>query len=157
MKKRRNLKVLLICIAIVYLAACVGSIFTSISINSGSYESVKPSIAPPSWVFPIVWNILFFMIALSLYFSWVKAKKKNKKKVALVFGINLILNVFWSILFFGLLSPLYAFIEIFALWISIISMIYVTYKIYKKAAYLLIPYFLWVSFAIVLNYFSVRW
>ena len=62
----------------------------------------------------------------------------------------------WSVLYFGLKNPFYAFIEIFVLWISIVSMIYVTYKIDKKAGWLLVPYLLWVSFAIVLNYLSIK-
>jgi translocator protein len=156
MKKRVNWKVLVISLVIVYLVAFVGSLFTSSVTKSTWYESIKPSITPPNYVFPIVWSILFFLIALSLYFSWISAKNKEvKKKIVVVFGINFILNIFWSILYFGLKFPSYAFIEIIFLWISIVLMIYTTNKISKKAAYLLVPYLLWVSFASILNYLSV--
>ena len=145
-------KVLIISLILVFLTAFIGSFFTSGNTNSDWYQQIKPSITPPNYVFPIVWNILFFLIALSLYFSWIKAKNKNKKKIAIVFSINLILNILWSFLFFGLRNPLLGFIELIILWISIIVMIKTTYKIDKKSSYLLIPYLLWVSFAGILNY-----
>lgn len=154
MKKRINWKVLVLSLLVVYFVAFVGSLFTSPVTNSEWYDSVKPSITPPSWVFPIVWNILFFLIALSLYFSWINSGK-DVRKVIFVFGINFLLNIFWSVLYFGLKNPFYAFIEIFFLWISIVSMIYVSYNIDKKAGWLLVPYLLWVSFAMVLNYLSI--
>lgn len=153
--KKINWKVLVISLVIVFGVATIGSLLTSSSVNTEWYESIKPSITPPSWVFPIVWNILFFLIALSLYFSWLKADKQKKKLAALVFGINLILNMFWSFLYFTLQNPFYAFIELFVLWFSILAMILVTYKIDKKAGWLLVPYLLWVSFAAVLNWLSI--
>lgn len=159
MKKRVekiNWKVLIVSLVVVYLVAFIGSLFTSGNTNSGWYDSIKPSVTPPNWVFPIVWNILFFLIALSLYFSWINTKKLDvKKKLMIIFGINFVLNISWSVLYFGLKNPLYAFIEIFVLWISIISMIYFAYRINKKAGLLLIPYLFWVSFAVVLNYLSI--
>jgi len=147
-----NFKVLIVCLIIVYSVAFVGSIFTSGNTGSNWYLESKPSITPPNYIFPIVWNILFFMIALSLYFAWIKSDKKQKKKVALVFGANLFLNILWSFLFFSLQEPLWAFFELLLLLASIVLMIYVTWGIEKKSAYLLIPYLLWVSFAGVLNW-----
>jgi len=156
MKKRINWKILILSFIIVYLVAFIGGLFTSSNIDSEWYKSIKPEITPTNWIFPVVWNLLFFLIALSLYFSWVNIQKKNiKKKIMIIFGINFFLNIFWSVLYFELRNPLYALIEIFFLWISIISMIFLTYKINKKAGLILIPYLLWVSFAIVLNYLSI--
>ncbi|MBU2104639.1 MAG: tryptophan-rich sensory protein [Nanoarchaeota archaeon] len=147
--KRIDWKLLIICLIIVYGIAFAGSLFT----NTGEwYESVKPSITPPGYVFPIVWNILFFLIALSLYFAWTKSKKKDKPKIALVFGINLALNALWSFLFFTLQQPLWAFVDLIALWISIIVMIFTVCNIDKKSGWLLIPYLIWITFAGVLNY-----
>jgi tryptophan-rich sensory protein len=153
--KKINWKILIICLVIVYSVAFIGSLFTSQSTSSEWYQQNKPSLTPPNWIFPIVWNILFFLIGLSLYFAWINSKKTDKQKVAIVFGINFILNIFWSVLYFGLRNPLFAFYEIIFLIISIISMIYVTNKIDKKAAYILVPYLLWVSFASILNYLSI--
>ena len=146
-------KVLIASLIIVYLVAFIGGIFTSPNTDTEWYESVRPSITPPSWVFPVVWNILFFLIAISLYFAWVGGKKV-RGKIALVFGINFALNILWSVLYFGMRRPDIAFYELILLWISIISMIYVSGKVSKKAGWLLVPYLLWVSFAGVLNYLS---
>lgn len=151
--KRVNLKVLFLCLLIVYLVAFIGSLLTTSSVNSSWYDSIKVSLTPPNWVFPVVWNILFLLIAVSLYFAWVKSKnKKGRKKVAVAFGINLFLNLLWSFLFFFLQSPKLAFFELIFFWISILAMIFVAYKIKKVSAYLLIPYALWVAFAGILNY-----
>lgn len=154
MKKKVNInwKVLIVCLAIVYGTAFIGSVFTSGNTDTGWYQEIKPAITPPSYIFPIVWNILFFLIALSLYSVWINSNKKQKRIVSLVFGINFFLNAFWSYLFFELKNPIYSFFEIVILWFSIILMIFVTRKIDRKSAYLLIPYLLWVSFAGVLNY-----
>ena len=150
--KKINYKVLISSLLIVYLIAFIGSLFTSGNTDSEWYINNKPFITPPNYVFPIVWNILFFLIALSLYFAWLNSNKKQKKKVALVFGINLILNALWSFSFFGLQKPLWAFIDLIALWFSIWIMIFVTSKIDRKSVWLLVPYLIWISFAGVLNW-----
>ena len=155
-KRRINWKILVISFLIVFTVAFVGSLFTSTNTDTAWYDSIKPEITPPNWVFPIVWNVLFVLIALSLYFSWANSKnKKDKEKIILAFGINFILNIFWSVLYFTLKNPFVALLEIFVLWSSIMFMIYVTYGISKKAAYLLVPCLLWVSFATILNYLTV--
>ena len=149
------MKVLILSLIVVYFVAFIGSIFTSSSVNSEWYSINKPSITPPSYVFPIVWNILFLLIAFSLAFAWMNSNKKEKKKVAWAFGINFVLNVLWSVLYFGMKNPLIAFFDLIALWVSIAVMIYVTHKIDKKASYLLVPYLLWVSFAGILNFLTI--
>jgi len=152
MKKNVNWKILIISLIIVYSVALLGSLFTSQNVNTDWYQSVQPSITPPSFVFPIVWNILFFLIALSLYFAWIKSNKKQKKKIAIVFAINFFLNILWSIFFFTMKNPLLSFYELILLGSSILLMIFTTWKINKISSYLLIPYFLWVIFAGILNY-----
>ncbi len=154
--KNFSLKLFIICLVIVYFVAFVGSLFTSGNTSGEWYESIKPSITPPSFVFPIVWNILFFLIAVSLYIVWKNSGEKQKKQVILIFGINFVLNIFWSFLYFYLKLPLFAFFEIILLVFSIISMILLTGRINKKSSYLLIPYFLWVCFASILNYLSIK-
>ncbi len=153
MKKRKiNLKVLIISLIIVYAVGLVGNFFTSLNINTIWYEAIKPSITPPNWVFMIAWNILFLLIALSLYFAWVSAKNKDqKKRIGMVFGANLLINLLWSFIFFGLKQPTFAFYELIVLWFSILLMIFIAGKVNRLSAYLLIPYLLWISFAGVLN------
>jgi len=153
--KKSNWKVLIVCLVVVYLTAFIGSLFTSQNTNSDWYESIKPKLTPPNWVFPIVWNVLFFLIAMSLYFAWVSGKKTNKKDIVWVFAVNFGLNILWSIFYFGLRNPAASLVVLVLLWVSILLMIHITYGINKKSAYLLLPYLFWVSFAGVLNYLSV--
>lgn len=146
----------MVSLLIVYGAALVGSLLIGNKTSSSWYLATKPIITPPGWVFPIVWNILFLMIALALYFVWIYARREDKKIIAFVFGLNLFLNVLWSFLFFTLESPFLAFFDIVLLWVSIIAMMVVLWKIYREATPLIVPYFLWVSFASFLNWLSIK-
>ncbi|MEK6914010.1 MAG: TspO/MBR family protein [Nanoarchaeota archaeon] len=154
-KLKINWKLLVLCLVIVYSVAFIGSLFTIQGTNSEWYQSIKPSITPPNWVFPIVWNILFFLIALSLYFVTTSSKNKQMKtKVYVVFGINFLLNILWSLFYFSMKNPALAFIDLIILLGSIISMIFISFKVSRKSSWLLVPYLLWVSFAGILNYLS---
>jgi len=153
MKKRLNWKIFLFSIIIVYLFAFIGSLFTSSNVSSPWYLENKPSITPPNYIFPIVWNILFFLLALSLAFSY--ESSRNKILALKLYLINLILNFLWSVLFFGLKNPFYAFIDLILLWFSILSLIIYNWNISRKSACLLIPYLVWVSFAGILNFLFI--
>jgi len=135
---------------LVHLFAFFGAKFTNP--NTDWYNSIKPSITPPDFVFGIVWTILFLLIWLSLYFACTNAKPKEKIKVRALFLTNLILNFLWSYIFFRLQNPLAAFVDLILLWISILIMMETLKKISKLSAWLLLHYFIWVSFAAVLNY-----
>lgn len=155
-KKKINIRVLITSLIIIALVALIGSQFTSMSVNSQWYSSIKPSITPPDIVFPIVWSILFLLIAISLYLAWTRAEnKKQKSEIILAFGINLLLNILWSVFYFGMRNPFLALLEMIFLIVSIRIMMKVTYKISKPASYLLWPYLLWVLFAAILNYMSI--
>ncbi|MCX6706902.1 MAG: tryptophan-rich sensory protein, partial [Candidatus Woesearchaeota archaeon] len=96
--------------------------------------------------------LLFAMMGIALYLIWKRGFKQRKNQVALgFFAAQFFLNVLWSALFFGLRSPLYGLTEIFFLWAAIFGTIISFYRVDRNAAYLLIPYILWVSFAAVLN------
>lgn len=153
-KKKFNFTVLTICIVIVFvLLGGIGSIFSSKNTNSEWYQSVKPSITPPSWVFPVVWNFLFVLISFSLYYAWTNSRnKKQKRNIAILFGINFIFNILWTILFFGLKQTVFSFIDLILLWISIAVLITFVKKINIKSALLLVPYLIWVTFAGILNF-----
>lgn len=154
---KMNWKVWIICFFLVFLAAAIGSSFTNNQVNSQWYQSIKPSITPPNFVFPIVWTILYILISISLYLSYESAKTNNEKKViSIAFTVNLYFNILWSVLYFGQQNILGAFIDLIFLWISILVLFTVTYKINKLASYLLIPYFIWVTFAGLLNYLSLN-
>lgn len=113
----------------------------------------KPFFSPPNWVFGPVWTILYFLMGLSLYLIWIKKVKIKKQKTLALryFWIQLLLNFSWSILFFGLHSPLLGLIDIVLLWMMIFMTIKAFLPISKNAAYFLIPYLLWVTFASLLN------
>jgi tryptophan-rich sensory protein len=154
-QSKYRVSVLLTSFAFVIAAAFFGSLFTSQSVDSAWYQSIKPAITPPNYVFPIAWTILFALIALSMFFAISNSKPKEKGKVLNIFTINLMLNVMWSVFYFGLHDILAAFITLIAMWFSIIMMIASLLKVSRPAAYMLIPYSLWVTFAGVLNYLSM--
>lgn len=142
-----------ISILICQLAGLVGSFFTTPAIATWYATLIKPSFNPPNWLFAPVWTTLFLFMGIALYLIWQKDLKDKAVKFAMwLFGIQLVFNILWSVLFFGLQQPLLAFIEIIVLWILILLTIIKFYKLDKVAGILLIPYILWVSFAAVLNF-----
>lgn len=150
----KNITILLFSVFICQLAGVVGSFFTVRAIPTWYAALNKPSFNPPNWLFAPVWTILYAMMGISLYLVIKIGYEKKEVRIALmIFGIQLILNALWSILFFGIRSPLFAFVEIIILWLAILMTIIRFYPLSSLAAILLIPYLLWVSFASVLNYF----
>ena len=141
----------LLSVLICLLAGFIGSFFTVTSADSWYSGINKPSFNPPNWVFGPVWTILYTLMGISLFLLW-ESKSRHKKGVLIIFFTQLVLNSLWSILFFGLQSPLFAFLEIIVLWTAIIATVLRAYRISKAAAYLLMPYIFWVSFAAVLNF-----
>jgi len=153
MNKKIRIFKLITSILICQGVGAIGALFTSPAISTWYATIQKPSFNPPSWIFAPVWTFLFLLMGISLYLVWSKGWKDKKIKTAIsIFGVQLALNTLWSLLFFPLQSPLYAFIEIIILWAAILMTINAFYKISKLAAYLLVPYILWVSFAAVLNF-----
>jgi len=153
MSKGSKILKLIISILICQGAGAIGSLFTSPAISTWYATIQKPSFNPPNWIFAPVWILLFILMGLSLYLIWSKGFKYKGTKIAIfIFFVQLILNILWSILFFGLQSPLFALIEIIILWFAILLTIISFYKVSKIAAYLLLPYIIWVSFASVLNF-----
>jgi benzodiazapine receptor len=141
-------KTLIISFLTVIIIAAIGSRFTA---TSGWYQSIKPSITPPNYVFPIAWTILYILIALSIYLSWTSSDKKEKKPLTIWFSINLASNAIWNPIFFGLKMPALAFADIAIILISAIVLIKLTWKINKTASWMLLPYILWLIFATLLN------
>lgn len=148
-----------ISIAICELAGVIGSVFTISNIPVWYATLAKPFFAPPNWLFGPAWTLLYFLMGAALFLIWEKGfvkpiadpVKKQAKKAVGAFSVQLALNVIWSFLFFGLRNPLYGLIEIIVMWIAIAYTIKTFYPVSKKAAWLLVPYILWVSFATALN------
>jgi len=156
MKKMNILKLaasLIFCQA----AGIIGSLFTFSAIDIWYAGLNKPFFSPPNWLFAPAWLTLYTLMGISLYFIWRRGLKiEENKKVFYLFLFHLIVNALWSIIFFGLKSPLGALVCIIILWALIAILINKFFKIEKKSAYLLIPYWLWVSFAMILN-FAIWW
>jgi translocator protein len=151
--KLKNWGILALSILIAEGVGVLGSIFTLDSISSWYAGIIRPSFSPPNWIFGPVWTTLYLLMGISAYLVWQKGfERKDVKRALWVYGIQLVLNFLWSMIFFSLHNIGGAFIEIILLWIFIALNIYMFYKISKSAAYLLVPYILWVSFAAVLNY-----
>ena len=143
---------ILVFVLVCELAGFVGSVFTRPSIPGWYAGLVKPSFNPPNWIFAPVWTTLYVLMGLSAFLVYEKGLKKNEVKKALgVFAVQLVLNALWSIVFFGAHMILGAAVLIVVLWALIAASIWLFSRISKAAAYLLVPYILWVSFATVLN------
>lgn len=148
-KISKILVVVVTCLVIGYFSGIV----TQSAIKTWYPTLIKPSFNPPNWIFAPVWSMLYIMMGVAAGLVWgiIEEEKEVVKNALVFFAIQLGLNALWSFLFFGLKNPMLAGIEIVVLWL----MIYETYtkfiKINKLAGYLLIPYLLWVSFAMVLN------
>ena len=151
--KINNTFKLIIAIVVSELAGVIGSIFTVSAIPTWYASRAKPALNPPAWVFGRVWTTLYALMGVAAFLIWKKGWEKKEVKVALgIFGIQLVLNALWSVIFFGLHSPGAALINIIFLWLAILATMIVFAKISRPAAWLLAPYILWVSFAMYLNF-----
>lgn len=137
-----------------FIAAYAGSLFTPEPGSAWYYsELVRPSWNPPDWLFPPVWSLLFLMMAVSLWLVLKEGPRDLRVKPAVVvFAVQLLLNMSWSASFFGMQNPLQGLVVIVLLWLAIVATIVQFRAISAVAAYLLVPYLLWVSFASFLNF-----
>ncbi|MEI8011618.1 MAG: TspO/MBR family protein [Candidatus Omnitrophota bacterium] len=133
-------------------AAAVGSVFTAASVKSWYSTIRKPAWNPPDKVFAPVWTILYLMMAVAGWMAWERLPGNILCLPMMLFVVQLILNAGWSALFFGLRKPGWAFMELMLLWVSILLTMTSFWNIYWLAGLLFLPYFLWVSFAGVLNF-----
>lgn len=130
----------------------IGVPFTAAAIPAWYSTLNKPFFSPPNWIFGPMWTLLYFLMGVSFYLIWRQGWKKKKVKTAGIFFLaQLTLNLLWSPLFFGLRSPIFGLIDIVAMLILIAVTMRKFYPLSKPAFYLLVPYFLWVSFATILN------
>ena len=146
-------RALLAAIIICELAGAIGSIFTMSSVAGWYAALAKPFFTPPAWVFAPVWVILYAWMGIAAYLVWQKRREKPAEVIPafIFFVLQLIVNVKWSLLFFGLHSPFYGLIAIFVLLALIIVTAFKFYKIDALAGRLFVPYIVWVIFASLLN------
>ncbi len=146
---RIEIKKLIQCIALPLAVGLVSS-FLSRS-GMASFDQInKPPLSPPGWLFPIVWTILYIFMGIASYL--ILTSKKECRFPLTVYGIQLIFNFFWPIFFFRLERYLFSFFWLVILWLLILAVILLFRQISKPAAYLMIPYLIWVTFAGYLNF-----
>lgn len=111
----------------------------------------KPVFNPPNWLFGPVWTVLYLLMGVTIYRLLTKPSSAERSYAMRIFWIQLVLNGAWSFIFFNAQQLGWAFIEILLIWIAIVWMIVTVHRVDKTAAYIQIPYLIWVSFASVLN------
>lgn len=142
-------KNLITCIAIPLAVGSLASLLTRGSMETFATIN-KPEFAPPGWLFPVIWTILYILMGIASYLV-VSSEKPNETALT-YYGIQLAFNFFWPILFFNLEFFLLSFIWLILLWLLILKTTLLFFQISKPAGYLMLPYLLWVSFAGILNF-----
>ena len=142
---------------VVFIAVCLGAgslgaIATTPEIDGWYKTLAKPTWNPPASVFGPVWTTLYVLMALAAWLVWKPAGFQAAAMPLTLFGVQLVLNVAWSWIFFGMHQPGWAFVEIVILWLAIAATTWAFFRRSQLAGWLLVPYLAWVSFAAVLNF-----
>ncbi len=137
-------------IAIPVIGGAVVGLLTSGAMENFSMLN-KPPLSPPGWLFPVVWTILYTLMGISSYLIYENSSGEQRRQALLLYGAQLIVNLLWSVFFFVFDWYLFSFFWLIALWVLIFQMIKEFYDISKIAAYINIPYLIWVTFAGYLN------
>jgi len=142
---------LIISILASFAAGGVGSLFTFKSIPTWYAQLKKPRYTPPNWAFGPVWTILYVLMGISVFLVWQRISTNSAVLAFILFWIQLALNAFWSIIFFGMKSKGGGVVTIVLLWLLILATIITSFRVSSWAGALLIPYIAWVSIASYLN------
>ena len=150
----RPLLALALSILVVELVGASGSVFTVQGLGTWYDSLVRPAIAPPNWVFGPVWTTLFALMGVALWLVWqqVDAKSAAVRVAIVVFAVHFAFNLGWSAAFFGMRAIGLGLAVIAVLWALIVATIWTFARVDRRAALLLVPYLVWVSFAAYLNY-----
>lgn len=138
-------------LAIPLLVGALAGFLTNDAVKDFMQTAQKPIFMPPGWLFPVVWTVLYTLMGLSAYIIE-NTQSPAKDRALVIYYVQLFFNFVWSFIFFSANSYLFAFVWIIALWILVIATILEFKKIKARAAYILIPYLIWVTFAAVLNF-----
>jgi benzodiazapine receptor len=148
----RELARLVVSVAIPLAAGGIGSIATYRSVTTWYPTLQKASFNPPGWLFGPVWTTLYVMMGIALFLVWRKGLAFPLVKTGLVlFAVQMALNALWSIAFFGMRSPAAGLVVVVLLWVALVLTMITFFRISVVPGLLFVPYFLWVSFASVLN------
>jgi tryptophan-rich sensory protein len=149
--KKNNILKLSVSLALPLGIGAIAGMYTSEAVSEWFAALNKPSFSPPNWLFGPVWTMLYILMGISLFLIWKQEPSRQRNRAISVFLVQMALNFAWSFIFFYFNRIGLALIEIMLLWISIILMLLQFYKLKPLAACLNIPYFLWVTFATILN------
>lgn len=130
----------------------VASLATMPAVRSWYADLAKPNYTPPNWIFAPAWLVLYTMMGFAFFRIWNRSEDRRAVFACWFYIVHLVFNGLWPLLFFGLHSPFWALIDIILLCLMIIVMFFLFFAVDRKAAYLLIPYWLWVAFAASRNY-----
>ena len=133
-----------------------GSLFTVVSLSSWYNVLNKPLFAPPNWIFAPLWVVLYLLMGVAGYLIWKAVRTNKKARIALIlFTLQLMLNFSWTAIFFGQRLAIGGLVVISMLWIVLLATIIAFYRVSWRPAVLLMPYFIWVIFAMVVNIYIV--
>ncbi len=149
---RRQVLVLLGFLLLTFAAAAIGSLFTTGGLDPWYRQLEKPALNPPSWVFGPVWTLLYILMATAAWLVWRRGDWGRARLALGLWVVQLALNSFWSILFFGMRAPGPAFVELVVLWLAILATTIAFARWSRPAALLMLPYLAWVTFAGYLNF-----
>lgn len=143
---------LLLALALPLAVGALGGVATSSSVRTWYPTLRKPSFNPPGWVFGPVWTVLYLLMGIAIYLVWTGARRPSaRRRVVAWWSAQLLLNLLWSLVFFGRRAIGPAFGEILVLWLAIAATIRAASEQRPAAAALLVPYLGWTSFAAILN------
>ena len=152
----RSIVALAVFLALSFTASAIGGLFTYPAIP-GWYQGLeKPSWTPPDAVFGPVWTVLYILMAVAAWLVWKRGGWTAQRGPLTLWGVQLVLNSLWSILFFGMRNPALGLMEIVILWLAILTTLIAFWKVSRLAGGLLVPYLAWVSYASALNYSIFR-
>ena len=139
---------------LVFVLACAAAATPGIVFRPGDWyrRLAKPSWRPPDWLFGPVWLVLYISIAVSGWLVWRVSGNEIASLALTVYALHLVLNGLWSVVFFRLRRPDWALVEIVLLWFSILATMILFHSVNETAAYILLPYLCWVTFAVALNF-----
>jgi benzodiazapine receptor len=142
---------LLVCAAVTFLAAALGGL-ASVSAASFYAQLARPAWAPPAWLFGPVWSLLYLLMALAAWLVWRRAGLAGARLALGLYVTQLAANALWSWLFFAWRQGAAASVEVLLLWALVLATTLAFWRISRVAAWLLVPYLAWVSFAAVLTF-----
>ena len=149
--KAKNWKIYAISIAVALIVGALSGLLSMAGMEQYDMMVVKPQLTPPAWLFPVVWTILYVLMGIGAARVWLSPQSRERSRGLNLYALQLIVNFFWSLIFFNAMAYGLAAIWLVLLWVLVLLMILEFAKTDRIAAVLQIPYLLWLTFAGYLN------